>query len=112
MARPRAAGRPVVGMCVGKDCRRTDGFAKVQRQLASACEVLELKCLDVCDGVVVVVDPRGPDSIVIERVRKPSMASEIADHAVYGAPLSRRLRKHELTGSARVKARRRIERAT
>lgn len=97
-------------MCIGKDCRRADGFRVVQRELSAACAVIELQCLDVCDGTLVVLAPRN-EPVVIERVRTRAMAREIIDHLVDGEPLSARLRKRRLSGSERSKAVRRLGRA-
>jgi len=102
--------QPEVGLCTGKDCRRADGFRTVQRELSSACTVIELPCLDVCDGALVVVSPRD-EPVVIERVRNRAMALEIVDHVVNDAPLPGRLRKRRLGGSKRSKALRRLDRA-
>ena len=103
--------RPDVGLCVGKDCRRADGFRTVERELRRACEVRELSCLDVCDGPVVVLDVRSDDAVVIERVRTRALALELVAHATDGAELSGRVRKRVLSGPKRAKARRRIARA-
>lgn len=107
----KRGGEPEIGLCTGKDCRRADGFRTVQRELARSCTVLELACLDVCDGVVVVLAPRSTDAVVVERVTNRALALEIVDHVVEGAQLSDRLRKRRVTGSHRAKARRRVERA-
>jgi hypothetical protein len=101
---------PEVGLCTGKDCRRADGFRTVQRELASACTVIELPCLDVCDGALVVLSPRD-EPVVVERVRNRAMALEIIAHVVDDAPLPGRLRKRRLSGSKRSKALRRLDRA-
>ena len=100
-----------VGFCTGKDCRRSDGFRSVQRELQRRCDVVELACLDVCHGPVVVLEPRSPDAVVIERVRNRALVQEVAAHVVDREPLSARLRNRRLSGSKRAKARRRIERA-
>ena len=102
---------PEIGLCTGKDCRRADGFRTVQRELGRACTVVELPCLDVCDGPVVVVDPRSSESVVLEHVGNRALALEIVDHVVDGDPLSGRLRKRRLSGTKRAKARRRVERS-
>jgi hypothetical protein len=102
---------PEIGLCTGKDCRHADGFRTVQRELGRACTVLELPCLDVCDGVVVVIEPRSTAPIVIERVGNRALALEVVDHVLDGNPLSARLRKRRLSGPKRAKARRRVERA-
>ena len=73
--------------------------------------LVELPCLDVCHGAVVVIEPRSSKSIVLERVGTRALASEIVDHVVNGDEVSGPLRKRRLTGAKRTKARRRIERA-
>jgi hypothetical protein len=107
----RRSGAPEIGLCTGKDCRRADGFRTVQRELGRACTVLELPCLDVCDGVVVVIEPRSASPIVIERVGNRALALEVVDHVLDGDALSGRLRNRRLSGAKRAKARRRVERA-
>lgn len=107
----RRSGAPEIGLCTGKDCRHADGFRTVQRELGRACTVLELPCLDVCDGVVVVIEPRSPSPIVIERVGNRALALEVVDHVLDGDALSGRLRNRRLSGAKRAKARRRVERA-
>ncbi len=73
--------------------------------------MVELACLDVCDGVVVVIDPRSPESVVLERISNRALALDIVDHVVDDAPLSDRLRKRRLSGTKRAKARRRVGRS-
>ena len=104
-------GGPEIGLCTGKDCRRSDGFRTVQRELRNACTVLELPCLDVCDGVVVVVEPRSAQPQVIHHVNGRGLARDLVDHVANGAELAGRLRKRRVTGAERAKARRRIARA-
>ena len=105
------SGGPEVGLCTGKDCRGADGYRTVERELRRSCAVLALPCLDVCDGVVVVLEPRSSRPTVLERVGSRGLALEVVDHVVAGEPLSGRLRKRRLSGSKRAKARRRVERA-
>jgi hypothetical protein len=105
------ATRPRIGLCTGKDCRRADGFRTVERELRRAGDVVELPCLDICDGPVVVLDVGSDAPVVIERVRNRAMALELIDHVIEGAELSGRLRKRVLSGTKRAKARRRITRA-
>jgi hypothetical protein len=54
--------RATVGLCAGRGCRKRCEFAKVQKALDRECDVLELKCIGLCDGPVVVVVHPGPDS--------------------------------------------------
>ncbi len=102
---------PRIGLCTGKDCRKADGFRTVERELRCAGDVVELPCLDVCDGPVVVLDAAGDSPVVIERVRNRALAVELVAHVTDGADLSGRLRKRVLSGPKRAKARRRISRA-
>lgn len=102
---------PRIGLCTGKDCRQADGFRTVERELRRAGDVVELPCLDVCDGPVVVLEVDSDTPVVIERVRNRAMVLELNDHVTDGTGLSGRLRKRILSGSKRAKARRRIFRA-
>lgn len=102
---------PEVGLCTGKDCRGADGFRTVERELRRRCTLLPLPCLDVCEGAVVVIEPRSPKATVLERIRNRGLVLELVDHVVAGEPLSARLRKRRVSGARRAKARRRIERA-
>lgn len=100
-----------IGLCTGKDCRRSDGFRTIERELRRCGEARELPCLDVCDGPVVVLGVRSEAPVVIERVHNRALVLELVDHVTAGAQLSSRLRKRVLTGAKRAKARRRITRA-
>lgn len=61
--------RPGVGLCVGKDCRKQSEFGKVRSTLEQQCDITELKCLGVCSGPVVVVEPDSSKPIVYRRMR-------------------------------------------
>lgn len=102
---------PQIGLCTGKDCRRADGYRTVERELRRTATVVDLPCLDVCHGAVVVVRPRSSDPVVLERVSGRGLALEVVEHVVDDVELSGRLRKRRIKGSARSKARRRIARA-
>jgi hypothetical protein len=101
-----------IGLCTGKDCRKSDGFRTTERELRRCGEVRELPCLDVCDGPVVVLGVRSEAPVVIERVNSRALVLDVVDHVTAGTELSGRLRKRVLSGSKRAKARRRIARAT
>lgn len=61
-----AGARPVVALCAGKDCRKRCEFAKVRKVLAEDCDVVELKCIGLCNGPVMVtsVDSESPSVYV------------------------------------------------
>lgn len=102
---------PQIGLCTGKDCRRADGYRTVERELRRSTTVVDVPCLDICHGAVVVLRPRSSDPVVLERVSGRGLALEVVEHVVDDAELSGRLRKRRIKGSARSKARRRIARA-
>lgn len=102
--------RVEIGWCTGKDCRKCDGFAALQAELAADCAVVELPCLDYCKGPVAVADPRSAKPRVFGKLRKKGVRELIA-HVLHGEPLGERLLKRRLSGSHRTKARKRIARA-
>jgi len=102
---------PVVAVCTGKDCRRTDGHDALVRTLGAAADVAEVGCLDICHGTVVVVRPADNDALVVERLRSRKAAVDLVEHVVHGGRLSGRLRKRRVTGPAARTARNRAARA-
>ena len=64
-----AAARPIVGLCAGKDCRKRCEFGKVGKVLDRHCDVVELKCVRLWDGPVVVTDADGASRIVYSKIR-------------------------------------------
>ena len=101
---------PVVAVCTGKDCRRSDAHDELVHSLGAAADVVKVGCLDICHGTVVVVRPRD-DAVVIERVRSRKAAADLVEHLTGGERLSGRLRKRVVTGSAARTARKRAARA-
>lgn len=87
------AERPVVAMCAGKDCRKRCEFAKVRGALEAHCDVLEMECVGLCNGPVVVVDPDGPKPAVYSKLRSKQHRKLIVAVAE-GNPRARR----ELSG--------------
>lgn len=102
---------PELGWCTGKDCRKADGFAGLRRALEEHAELLELPCLDVCDGAVVVLEPRAEKPIVLRKVRTKKGLADLILHLTEGAPLSKRLLARRVKRNDRAKARRRVAKA-
>lgn len=69
------ADRPVVAMCAGKDCRKRCEFPKMRDSLDKQCDVVDLKCIGLCNGPVVVVDPAGAKPLVYSRLRSKRQRS-------------------------------------
>jgi hypothetical protein len=63
------AERPIVAVCAGKDCRKRGEFAKLRDALDEQCDVTELKCVGLCNGPVVVLDPQGAKPAVYSKLR-------------------------------------------
>jgi hypothetical protein len=53
----------------GKDCRKRGEFAKLSGALEEQCDVTELKCVGLCNGPVVVLDPQGAKPAVYSKLR-------------------------------------------
>jgi len=75
----RPVDRPVVGLCTGKDCRKRCEFSKVQKVLDRDCEVVHLKCVGLCDGPVVVVEPHLARPSVYSKLRTKRQRSLLSD---------------------------------
>ncbi len=85
--------RPVVAMCVGKDCVRRGEFAKMRTTLEAECDVLELKCVGLCDGPVVVIDPAARRPAIYSKLR-----SKRQRRLVLAAALGERGARRDLAG--------------
>lgn len=77
---------------------------------AERAELVELRCLDLCDGAVVVGRPGGADPIVFRKVRTHKVLRDILRHLATGAELTPRAAKRRVTGTKRKRAVARIER--
>lgn len=61
--------RPVVALCAGKGCRKRCEFAEVRKVLDRDCDVIELKCIGLCNGPVVVAQPDTDSPVVYAKLR-------------------------------------------
>jgi len=103
--------RPELGWCTGKDCRKVDGFADLRQALEPHAALVELPCLDVCDGAVVVLDPRADKPIVLRKLRTKKGLADLIAHVAEDAPLTKRLLARRIKRGDRAKARRRVAKA-
>ena len=71
--------RPIVGLCAGKDCRKHCETIKVRKALDRDCVVVDLKCVGVCSGPVVVVDPASSKPAVYSKLRTKKQRSLLID---------------------------------
>lgn len=89
-----------MALCGGKDCRRRDEFGDLRDALRAVAAVATVRCLDVCDGPVVVVGPRSPEPAVFEKLRSPKERRDLTAHVTGAAPTDR-LERRRVTGKAR-----------
>ena len=101
------ADRPVVAVCIGKDCRQSDAHADVLSSLEEVGDVETVKCLGICSGPVVVVRPDDA-AVVLSKVRSRKQRRQLVEAVADEAPLKRTLAEQEVTGAKRVKALRRL----
>ena len=105
----------VVGLCSGKDCRRSHEFSAMKHAL-SRCEVVETRCLDICDGPVVILAPLSAEPVVLSKLRSPKDVRDVGrlvrnEIEKGGISLSARLEKRRVLGSKRRSALRRAARS-
>lgn len=102
--------RPVVAMCVGKDCRQRDEFAKIRDQLGVVCDVVELRCMGICSGPVVVTGAGSDTPQVYSKLRSKSQRRHVLEAVVEGRKPSKALRKRAVTGAKRRTTLRKLDR--
>jgi len=107
------ADRPVVAMCAGKDCRKRCEFAKMRDSLDAQCDVVELKCIGLCNGPVVVIDPERPKPAVYSRLRSKRQRSLLlsvvaGDKRAIKELAGRRVSKKKAVSSVARQVRRRL----
>lgn len=102
--------RPVVAMCAGKDCRKRCEFAKMHDELAERCDVVDLGCVGICNGPVVVVDPAAEQPLVLSKLRKKQHGRLVSELATSGSRPGGGLRSHVVTGSKRKSTLKKVRR--
>ncbi len=99
--------RTAVALCTGKDCRGSAGFEALHAAL-SGVSCVGTRCLDLCKGPVVVIDPRSNDALVLAKVRSPKQRRELRRMIASGGSPRDRLARRVVTGSRRRTALRRL----
>lgn len=98
-----SAPRTAVALCTGKDCRRRAEFEDLHDLLTGIPHV-ETRCLGLCNGPVVVVDPRAHHAIVLAKVRSPKQRRDLRRMIERGDRPTKRLAPRVVSGSKRRKA--------
>ncbi|MEP1122332.1 MAG: hypothetical protein ABJH68_00395 [Ilumatobacter sp.] len=103
------AERPVIAMCMGKDCAKRRESAKMRNALETECDVVDLKCVGLCDGPVVAIDPGARRPVVYSKLR-----SKRQRRLVIAAALGERRARRDLAERSvdRSKAVTRVSRQT
>ena len=96
---PESSDRPIVAMCAGKDCRKRCEFAAVHDELVEQCDIVDIRCVGICSGPVVVVHPTADQPLVFSKLRKKRQRRELVAVAVTDAEPSRELRAQSGSGS-------------
>jgi len=61
--------RPAVGLCAGKACCKRGASVEVRDVLERECDVIDLRCVGLCSGPVVVIDPASSKPAVYSKLR-------------------------------------------
>jgi len=106
---PTRSTTAVVGVCAGKDCRRSREFDDLKATL-TGCTIVETRCLDICHGPVVIIEPWSDEAVVLSRLRAASDVRDLHHVIADRAKLTSRLKKRRVLGSKRRAALRRAAR--
>ncbi len=103
--------RPLVAMCSGKDCRTRGEYGKVRAELDRHCELLDLKCIDICSGPVVVVAPTSDTPVVLSKLRSKQHRKHLLAMLSSDGTMSKDLRALTVGKKKREATLRRVRRA-
>ena len=103
--------RATVAMCAGKDCRARCEYSKMRRALERHCDVVELACVGICKGPVVVAHPHSEAPLVFSKLRSKQQRKQVVRVALHGGTPSRELAARAVRGSKRKATIRRVRRA-
>jgi hypothetical protein len=109
--RPSATGhaeRPVVALCAGKDCRKRREYAKIRDVLGDRCTVVDVECLGICSGPVVVARPTSEAPLVLSKLRSKKLRKQLLRVVEDGRPTPPELARHGVSAGERRKAIRRV----
>ena len=102
--------QPVVALCSGKDCRTRCEYRKVRAALDEHCTVIDLKCVGLCDGPVVVAHPTSDTPLVLSKLRTKRDRKQLVRLVAGDAELTGTLRGRVVSGGKQKKILRRVAR--
>jgi hypothetical protein len=103
--------QPLVAMCAGKDCRTRCEYGKVRAELDRHCELIDLKCVDICAGPVVVVRPTSDSPVVLSKLRSKQHRKHLLGMLSSDGAISKDLRGLAVGKKKREATLRRVRRA-
>ncbi|BAN04455.1 hypothetical protein [Ilumatobacter coccineus] len=103
--------RPRVALCAGKDCKKRCEFAKMHDALSERCDVVELKCVGICSGSVVVANVDSDDPRVFAKLKSKRDRQELLRIVVDGKKPSSQFVKREVTNGKKKSTLRKVRRA-
>ncbi|MFN3258607.1 MAG: hypothetical protein ACE37B_23230 [Ilumatobacter sp.] len=105
-----ASGVTTVALCAGKDCRKRKEFGKLRSELDDQCTVVDLACVGICSGPVVVVNPASKQPLVFAKLRTKRDRRAVIELAVRGGKPTKPLRSRAVSRSTRTTTIRRVRR--
>lgn len=108
-----AGHRPTVALCTGKDCRKRGEFTKMRTALEKSCDVVDLSCIGLCDGPVVVIGadsgaPKVFSKLRSKRHRTMVVSAVLGDRRALRDLSDRRVTKAKALGRVKRQAARRL----
>lgn len=99
-----------MALCAGKDCRKRCEFAKVRTTLRRAHDVVELSCVGICDGPVVVVRPDQNKPVVLSKLRTKRDREQLMTLIASGKTPSGALKSRVVSKSKRASTIKKVRR--
>src|SRR5829696_8014723 len=91
---------PRVALCAGKDCRHRREFEEMKSALGQYT-IVETRCLDICHGPVMILDPLSDEPVVLSKLRSSKDVRDVQRLMAGSTKLTARLRKRRVLGSKR-----------
>ncbi len=102
----------MIALCAGKDCRKRGEFAKVRHAVDERCVVIELKCVGICSGPVVVAHPTSETPLVLSKLRSKQDRKLLVRLVDGDRTATKQLSRLAVSKNKRTAILRRVRRAT
>lgn len=102
---------PVVAVCAGKDCRKRCEYTRIRADLEPRCDLIELTCVGICSGPVVVANADSAAPLVLAKLRSKKHRRDLLRLVDGGGRVSKELAKRRVGKSKRKATLKRVRRA-